>query len=79
MAGKLIKTIWKRAEMVILVLALAVSSLLTACGGDKGNNIISDNQVKQGVFREKEKTEQVSGGIAGESNVAAMAFYDNIL
>ena len=51
MAGKLIKTICKKAEMVILVLALAVSSLLTACGGDKENNIVSDNQVKQGVFR----------------------------
>ena len=79
MNGKLIKTIWKRAKMVVLALALAVSSLLTACGGNKENNTVSDKQVKQGVFREKEKTEQVSGVIAGESNVAAMAFYDNIL
>lgn len=79
MNGNLIKTIWKRAEMVVLALALAVFSLLTACGGNKENNTVSDKQVKQGVFREKEKTEQVSGVIAGESNVAAMAFYDNIL
>ena len=46
MNGKLIKTIWKRAKMVVLALALAVSSLLTACGGNKENNTVSDKQVK---------------------------------
>ena len=51
MVEKLIKTVWKRAKMVVL--ALAVSSLLAACGEDKEDNNISDNQVKQGVFREK--------------------------
>ncbi len=77
MVEKLIKTVWKRAKMVVL--ALAVSSLLAACGEDKEDNNISDNQVKQGVFREKEKMEQVLGVIEGDSNVAAIACYDNIL
>ena len=77
MDEKRMKSVWRRAAAAVFV--LAISSLLPACGGDKENNNISDSQAKQGVFREKEKTEQVSGVIAGDSNVAAMACYDNIL
>ena len=76
MDGKQMKSTWRRATAV---LALAVSSLLTACGGDKEDNHISDDQAKQGVFREKEKAKQMSGVIEGDSNVAAMAFHDNTL
>ncbi len=59
MNGKLIKTIWKRAEMVVLALALAVFSLLTACRRNKENNTVSDKQVKQGVFRKRKKRSSV--------------------
>ncbi|MDE6015803.1 MAG: extracellular solute-binding protein [Acetatifactor sp.] len=67
---------WKRAA--VAALGLTVTLLLAACGSDKGT-VASDDQAKQSVFREKEKTEQVSGIMTGDSNVAAMACYDNIL
>lgn len=73
---KYMKKIWKRA--VVTVLALTITFLLAACGGDKGNGT-SDNQAKQGVFRENDRTGQVSGIMTEGSNVAAMACYDNIL
>ncbi len=76
MGRKYMKNVWKRA--VVTVLALTITFLLAACGGDKGNGT-SDNQAKQGVFRENDRTGQVSGIMTEGSNVAAMACYDNIL
>lgn len=69
-------TFWKKAAAMVLV--FAVMLLLPACGRDKGSDK-SDNQAKQGVFREKDKAQQFSGIITDSSNIAVIACFDEIL
>ena len=65
MNGNFIKTIWKRAEMVVLALALAVFSLLTACGGNKENNTVSDKWDKAGNKISEATVYEIASGEAG--------------
>lgn len=76
MGRKYIRKLGKKTAVTVLGLSIAL--LLAACGGDKGNEI-TDNQARQGVFREKDIAGQVSGIMTEDSNVAAMACYDNTI